>query len=182
MNKKIRYWLGLPLLIYISCTAAAAQAQQPTLEWANRFDGKSMMTGITDERPVAVAVDAAGNSYVTGISQGEDTQKMTTVKYAPSGEQLWAVQLEDYFSIASDIAVDDAGGVYVTGYSEDGNGNGYVTLRYDATTGNQTWVQRYQGGSYDDAIALAVDNQGGVYVTGYDTTIRYDAATGEQTW
>ena len=182
MDIKIRYWFGLPLLLFFSCMAAAAQAQQPTLEWVQRFDGKSMMTGITDERPVSLAVDAAGNSYVTGTSEGEDTQRMTTVKYSPSGEQLWAVQLEDYFSLATDIAIDNAGGVYVTGYSEDGNGNGYVTLRCDATTGNQTWVQRYQGGSYDDAIALAVDDQGGVYVTGDDTTIRYDAATGEQTW
>ncbi|WP_345158346.1 SBBP repeat-containing protein [Pontibacter saemangeumensis] len=130
--------------------------------WVMRFNGIAKIG--TDDKSVAVAVDAAGNSYVTGTSQASDQQRIATVKYDHAGQQVWAAQFEAN-SNATAIAVDSSGGVYVTGSA---------TVRYDAATGEQTWVQA--GGA-----AIAVDNTGGVYVTGLSTA-RYDAVTGEQTW
>ncbi len=68
---------------------------------------------------------------------------------------------------------DQANSVYVTGYSPGTNsGNDIVTIKYDPN-GNQIWLQRYNGpGNGDDEAgnAIVVDNNGNVYVTGYDTT------------
>jgi hypothetical protein len=70
------------------------------------------------------------------------------------------------------IAVDSANSSYVTGYSPGTNsGNDIVTIKY-GPNGNQVWLQRYHGaGNGNDAgNAIAVDNNGNVYVTGYETT------------
>jgi hypothetical protein len=75
-------------------------------------------------------------------------------------------------SAALGIALDAADNSYVTGYSPGSNSaNDIVTIKYDPN-GNQIWLQRYNGpGNGNDAgNAIAVDNNGNVYVAGYDTT------------
>jgi len=75
--------------------------------------------------------------------------------------------------VATSIVVDRANGVYVTGYSPGASsGNDIVTIKYDQN-GNQVWLQRYNGpGNGDDeGNAIAVDSNGNVYVTGYETTV-----------
>ncbi|GAB3530190.1 hypothetical protein GCM10027443_10440 [Pontibacter brevis] len=101
-----------------------------------------------------MAVDAAGNSYVTGISEKNGIQRIATVKYAPSGQQLWAVQFEDHSTVVA-IATDNTGGVYVTGAA---NGD-YITVRYNATTGAQDWAAHYDGGGYDREDGTATTHQ-----------------------
>jgi len=89
------------------------------------------------------------------------------------------------------MAVSPAGGVvYVTGWS-DGvtSGLDYATVAYDASTGAQLWVSRYDGtGGGDAAQSIAVSPGGDtVYATGtslgsgtgYDyATLAYNATTG----
>ncbi|WP_162055714.1 SBBP repeat-containing protein [Pontibacter pamirensis] len=183
------YLTGSSEFDYLTIRYAAATG---TRAWTRRYNVPTS----SEATPIAVAVDAAGNSYVTGDSrysvryttQTVVTQRIETVKYSPEGEQLWVTPFEDYegieqFSSAAAIAVDDAGGVYVTGYIRAFSETYYATIRYDAATGEQTWVQRYDGlAQNDQASAIAVDNAGGVYVTGPQAFIRYNAATGEQTW
>jgi hypothetical protein len=67
------------------------------------------------------------------------------------------------------IAVDDSGNVYVTGQSMVSTTNGdYATIKY-YPNGDIAWVGRYDGaGRADVACAIAVDNSGNVYVTGYN--------------
>jgi len=83
------------------------------------------------------------------------------------------------------IAVDDSGYVYVTGYSYNAAGNrDYLTIKY-TNDGVKKWVARFNGPANQDdvAYALAVDNDGNVYVGGYSVnvnlnrdfvTIKYD--------
>jgi hypothetical protein len=74
--------------------------------------------------------------------------------------------------VGTAIAVGPDNNVYVTGYSPGTNsGNDIVTIKYD-NNGNQIWLQRYNGpGNGDDeGNAIAVDANGNVYVTGYETT------------
>src|SRR5208283_308245 len=76
-------------------------------------------------------------------------------------------------SAAKAIAIDQANSVYVTGYSPGAaTGNDIVTIKYD-NNGNQIWLQRYNGpGNGDDeGNAIAVDANGNVYVTGYETVV-----------
>jgi len=69
---------------------------------------------------------------------------------------------------ATDLAVDVAGNVHVTGYSfaDEFSPSDYATVKYDAE-GNQLWVRRYDSGGEDFPYALAVDDAGNTYVTGF---------------
>jgi len=67
------------------------------------------------------------------------------------------------------IAVDSSGNVFVTGYSDGGGFNDdYATVAYSGN-GEPLWYGRYDGPAhdYDETTALAVDNSGNVFVTGY---------------
>ena len=94
--------------------------------------------------------------------------------------------------VAAAIAVDRSGNVYVTGFSLSCGGDyDYATIKYDSA-GQEQWVARYNGpgNDSDEAYAIAVDESGNVYVTGWSmgaassfdyATIKYDS-TGHQQW
>ena len=193
MKTKLFYWIGLLCLININ----TSYAQQVTEEWAKRYNG----TGSQNERVADMAVDTAGNVYVTGTSiisgfgLGTDSARITTVKYSPAGVLQWSRTYEvEQYTAASSIAIDHAGTVYVTGYTRVSEENhDYITIRYDAAEGAQRWVRHYDGpaGGIDEAIDIEADNMGGIYVTGNSdggatgtdiATIRYNAATGAVVW
>jgi hypothetical protein len=77
---------------------------------------------------------------------------------------------------ATAIAVDHANSVYTTGYVSEPNAaddyivTNLVTIKYD-NNGNQIWLQQYTPpGNGAVGNAIAVDNSGNVYVTGYENT------------
>ncbi len=151
-------------------------------QWVARYDGPIN----DDDIATALAVDASGNVYVTGLSQGSGTNfDYATVKYNSAGFLQWTDRFnspKNSFDFTTALAVDDSGNVYVTGQSE-GSGTGgddYATIKYN-TSGVEQWVMRYNGpgNSTDRANALAVDVAGNVYVTGYSygSSTSYDYAT-----
>jgi hypothetical protein len=76
--------------------------------------------------------------------------------------------------------VDSAGNVFVTGWSQSvGSPQEYATVAY-SSAGVPLWSNRYHGGNvYSIANALAVDQGGNVYVTGFSSTcatIKYSGA------
>lgn len=85
--------------------------------------------------PAALALDAQGNVYVTGGSEGGETWDYATVSYGPEGQQRWVRRYnrpESDYNEAKAIAVDSQGSVYVTGVSQRWNDidSYFVTIKY----------------------------------------------------
>ena len=152
----------LPALLY----------SQVDTTWVRRYNGPS---GTGGDYASAMAVDGAGNVYVTGRSSNGANYDYATVKYNAAGDTLWVRRYNgpgngaDY---AYAIKVDSTGNVYITGQSSGGaapgTGNDYATIKYN-TAGDTLWVRRYNGPlgtGADVASAMAVDGAGNVYVTG----------------
>lgn len=190
MKFQIIFVFSLILIFSVSIFAE----QEPEQRWVGRYDGLAHSI----DKASALAIDNAGNVYVTGGSwtgSSSTSSDYTTVKYNSAGNQLWAARYNgdaNNTDNAHAIAVDSSGNVYVTGESwGSGTNYDYVTIKYDFN-GNQKWAARYssEGWYFDGAYALAVDNSGNVYVTGSsggsDTaynyaTVKYDT-NGVQKW
>ena len=159
--------------------------------WVQRYNGEA--NGF--DWVIKMAVDNYGNVYVTGWSEGEGTDyDYATIKYNSDGQVVWVRRYNgpgNYRDGASAIAVDNHGNAYVTGGSY-GNGTfDYATIKYDSN-GQVVWIKRYNGEANGDdrASAIAVDNYGNVYVTGWSIglgtaydylTIKYNS-DGEEVW
>jgi len=160
-------------------------------QWVARYDGPAN----DGDAASAIALDSSGNVYVTGRSFMSHTQNLSdyaTIKYNAAGQEQWVARYHGSSGFGDrsvGIAVDAAGNVYVTGTSSgSGTGYDYATIKYDSA-GQEQWVARYngQGNSDDEAAAIAIDNSGGVYVTGTSgsgldyATIKYNSA-GQEEW
>jgi hypothetical protein len=161
--------------------------------WSRVWDGPA---GEYDSA-TAIAVDTAGNAYVTGYSEGaEENYDFATVKYDPAGKQLWVARYDSAdhgYDEPKAIAVDAAGNVYVAGAgSGDGSYDTELTLVKFGADGSRQWVRTYGSDTAGDAPDpdgsgedVAVDAAGNVYVTGTGlgdyVTIAYSPA-GAQQW
>jgi uncharacterized delta-60 repeat protein len=163
-------------------------------QWVAHYNGPGNGTDVAD----SIAVDGDGNVYVTGYSMGSGTDyDYATIKYNSTGVEQWVARYNgpgNWYDHAHAIAIDGIGNVYVTGYSYGGEAYycDYATIKYNSD-GEERWVARYNGpgSDYDRAVALAVDSDGNVYVTGCScgrefegidyATIKYDSA-GVERW
>jgi hypothetical protein len=148
--------------------------------------------GIVEEQSFSIAMDAIGNSYITGYSRsptlvfGSTTltnagmADMFIVKYDVSGNVLWAKNAGGTkFEMGYGVAVDAGGNVYATGFfasptitfgstvltqSDSGYTDSYI-VKYGAS-GNVLWAKKLGGDSDDYTSSVAVDPNGNLFITG----------------
>jgi hypothetical protein len=152
----------------------AHAATSPGYEWGN-----------------AITTDEGGNIYVSGqieftthFDNGTNLSSWGShdiffVKYSPSGNLIWAKSAGGHRGdVSYGIGVDAQQNVYTVGEIEDtayfsthdslvcvGSNDIYVS-KYDAN-GNFSWAKGFGSAGNDKGIALAVNNNGDCYVTGY---------------
>jgi hypothetical protein len=159
------------------------------LKWAAHGDGAGSFFN------PSIAVDTAGNCYVTGgftnnvslgvtnLTSAGDTD-IFIAKFDRDGNVAWANRMGGAGAdCGRGVAVDSNGNCIVTGtFSgavmfdtvsvQSAGGTDIFVARY-TPFGNRHWVSR-AGGTYDEEIdAVSVDGNGNSYVTGYfvDTTV-----------
>ncbi len=144
--------------------------------------------GSNDDRGLGIAVDSAGNAYITGITQSNNFPTtsgayQTTAGFAGSFvtklNASGALAYSTYFpATTAAIAVDSFGNAYITGgtngelpatanafQTKSHNGDAYVAKLNPA--GSALVYCTYLGGSFsDNGTGIAVDPSGNAYVTG----------------
>jgi gliding motility-associated-like protein len=163
-----------------------------TVQWATQAAiASTASSGLAN----SIAVDAAGNTYITGtfndtISFGAFTLRNAStasdvflVKLNPSGNPVWAKQgiVSGSFCFATgySVTVDAAGNPYMAGSFNGALTMGTVNLnsqvgdefivKYDVN-GNSLWghqsLSANNGSSAAGASSVCADGAGGIYVTG----------------
>jgi len=150
------------LLFSLLCNTVFGQVNEL---WNVRYSGSA--NGI--DQPVDMALDAAGNSYVTGITNNGNDFDVITIKYDASGVQQWT---NTYGGVGLDepksMTIDNAGNIIVVGSKfVSGSDWDIFTLKINGSTGAQSWVQTYTGSAlFDLGNDVAVDAADNVYVAG----------------
>jgi hypothetical protein len=143
------------------------------LLWQRQFGGTrhDETTGITS--------DTAGNVYVSGYTSGDLSQPSAggidgfVSKLDSDGNALWTRQLgspsrDRYES----IAIDGSGNIYVAGSTGGSLGSSgelgardSLLVKYNSD-GDLQWIRQFGTATHDDALDVAVDLGGDVYVIG----------------
>jgi hypothetical protein len=148
--------------------------------------------GLSYDRAISLALDAFGNTYITGwfysstLSFGSTTltnaggSDLFLAKYDAAGNVVWAKSAGNTdVDEANAVALDANGNVYVAGdfssasisfasntltNSAPGSGDTFIA-KYDAT-GNVFWAKSTGGSGFDVANSMAVDASGNAYLAG----------------
>jgi len=182
----------LPGLILVVLVGVAPPLAGQSLDWVKQ-EGRTISTGGQSvDSAEAVAVDSAGNSYVTGtfrieatfgagepnqtVLRGVGPQDIFVAKFDPNGLLLWARSAGSGFfnqDFAWGIGIDTAGNSYVTGWLGSGPadfGGGVTTTSFGAfvvkydTNGTAIWARTLDPNAL--GFAIAVDADGNSFVTG----------------
>jgi hypothetical protein len=134
----------------------------------------------------SMAVDAAGNLYVAGSTDGDidgsfgvginfGAMDVFVKKYDPSGSQIALTQIGTADSDSNPhLAIDGAGNVYVAGTTDgaftgntlQGDFDGFVA-KFNSSLVLQGTVKQFGTTGGEVANSIAVDGSGNVYVAGY---------------
>jgi len=182
------------VVAFTSCSLAARAQSQ--LEWLGYHDGPQSQSDFGR----SVAVDAAGNVYVSGRSYNPSTgvpplppsADFEVVKFSPTGTELWSARKDAFGGedFGLDCQISPAGDVYVSGYGWSGNNIDSVLLKF-SSGGVLQWMRVYSSPAGTDfGRAIAFDAAGNVLVcgnsygpvTGTDVLIESYSPAGALNW
>ncbi|HEX6428217.1 MAG TPA: SBBP repeat-containing protein, partial [Niastella sp.] len=175
------------------------------LDASGNFVWAKAMGGANYEQGNSIAVDAAGNVYTTGITDGGDfdpgpgTQLLTgrtfISKLDAAGNYVWAASLAAANGYS--IAVDATGNVYTTGYFANASadfdpgpgtynvpygGNADIFISKLDASGNFVWAKSMGGANDDVGGSLALDASGNIHITGaFQNSVDFDPGPGTTT-
>lgn len=119
----------------------------------------------------ALALDGAGNVYVTGYYTKSNSKKeLVILKYNSSGSLLWERKRESAYNgdaMGWDITVND-NKVYAVGDYQSDLGREMITLSYDVS-GNQRWLQRHFVNGEYSGRHIKVGDEATIYASGINT-------------
>ncbi len=172
----------------------------PTITFSRTIGGSD------EDRSFVVAVDSAGNSYITGRTFSRDFPTVNPLqaalargydafitKLSPTGTILYSTYLGGSGDdMGLGIAVDSAGNAYVTGSTQSTNfpvANAFQIANAGGFTdafitklnpsGNALVFSSYLGGTDQEAgTSIAVDSSGNAYVTGYTQSSSFPTTAG----
>ena len=166
-------------------------------QWTNTYNGQGDKSSVI----TSSATDQSGNIYLCGSTINIGASKdILVLKLNSNGDTLWTNVYDgpgNGMDEALAIVVDQNSNSYITGFQRgSGTGTDMVTIKYDAN-GQRVWVKPYisniNSDQTDKGNAIAVDQNGNVYVTGQSdsdatsvnnddyVTIKY-SSTGTQSW
>lgn len=191
----------LTITVFYPLLWSGAGVYAQNYKWALGFGGPNNHSHST-----SIATDLQGNVYVAGFfgdnidfDPGIGTATLTAVfqnifiaKYDSTGAYKWAFSIGQYGGNATPSLAVNNTGLYITGEmigtvdfdpsaavaNLTANGADIFLAKYDFN-GNYMWAKNMGGNAIDVAKAVAVDNLGNSYITGYfSDSVDFDPGAG----
>ena len=140
-----------------------------TFGWQQIYN--SILNDNKNDEGNAIALDPAGNVYVTGVANSD----LVVIKYNNAGVQQW---VQSYNNVADDLdegiaCYADASGIYIAGRTDTDsspNTNYDIIVTKLSSTGTQLWAQTYNGtANSNDRPEAMIGDANGIYITGRST-------------
>ncbi len=135
-----------------------------------------------DEEATSIKLDAAGNIYLTGYTNGDPETnahagsfEIFLIKLNNDGTQAWRKDWgSDRDEKSHDLTIDSSGDLYLTGYTR-GSLNGVVNYDYHIFVmktdpdGSEIWTKIFGSDQLDESQDIEVSSTGNIFVTGKTT-------------
>jgi hypothetical protein len=141
--------------------------------WTRTFNGRPGDIVNNNDIAMGCMADGSGNLFVTGMSSNSaGNTDILTIKYnGVTGDTIWTRR---YNTVANgndaglECALDANGNLYIAGNRYNGSSTDFCILKYNASTGNLIWVNKYPSPLKNKGEAYGCSVSGSnVYINGY---------------